>query len=83
MIAVKDLFYSGIIMRKTANIGVGELARHCIKKRVTALKTKRKHSYKQLTSPSCGLLAPPSGALVVSQFQDPVPTYRFGCSNLL
>ena len=34
------------------------------------------------------LLAPPSGALVVSQFQDPVqsihpvPTYSFGCSNL-
>ena len=36
------------------------------------------------------LLAPPSGALVVSQFQDPaspvhpVPSaYSFGCSNLL
>ena len=34
------------------------------------------------------LLAPPSGALVVSQFQDPAspipshPTYRFGCSKL-
>ena len=32
------------------------------------------------------LLAPPSGALVVSQFQDPIqsrPTFSFGCSNLL
>ena len=34
------------------------------------------------------LLAPPSGALVVSQFRDPVPSIhpsliRFGCSNLL
>ena len=34
------------------------------------------------------LLAPPSGALEVSQFQDPArpipshPTYRFGCSKL-
>ena len=60
-------------MRKTANIRVGELARHCIKRRVAALKTKSKHSYKQSTSPSCKLLAPPSGALIVSQFQDSIP----------
>ena len=37
----------------------------------------------------CHLLAPPSGALVVSQFQDPVQSspsstaFRFGCSSLL
>ena len=36
-------------------------------------------------SPVLLFIAPPSGALVVGQFQDPVPsvTHRFGCSNLL
>ena len=64
---------------------------HCIKTIVQKVFLKISHECKTNLSHNiylsfCSLLAPPSGALVVSQFQDPIqssPTYRFGCSNLL